>query len=113
DVTLQEDQILVKQPTQAHVLGALRTLVLGLFRKAGVRKVRALLDNLADSPTLFKQLLCQVGFLSENRGVSVRVGDWVKSAGKQLSNPPSSCSAAAKFARIAPRTASSGAWCGR
>lgn len=63
DVTLQEDQILVKQPTQAHVLGALRTLVLGLFRKAGVRKVRALLDNLADSPTLFKQLLCQVGFL--------------------------------------------------
>ena len=63
DVTLQEDQIPVKQPGQAHVLGALRTLVLGLFRRAGVSNIRAMLDSLADSPSLFKQLLCQVGFL--------------------------------------------------
>lgn len=63
DVTLQEDQIPVKQPTQAHVLGALRTLVLGLFRRAGVSNMRALLDSLADSPALFTRLLCQVGFL--------------------------------------------------
>ena len=46
DVTLQEDQIPVQQPTQAHVLGTLRTLVLGLFRRAGVGNVRALLDEL-------------------------------------------------------------------
>ena len=63
DVTLHEDQILVKQPTQAHVLGSLRTLVIGLFRRAGVSNMRAMLDSLADSPALFTQLLCQVGFL--------------------------------------------------
>ena len=63
DVTLQEDQIHVAQPTQAHVLGALRTLVLGLFRHAGVSNMRAMLDTLADVPSLFTQLLCQVGFL--------------------------------------------------
>jgi predicted transposase YbfD/YdcC len=63
DVTLQEDQIPVQQSTQAHVLGTLRTLVLGLFRRAGVGNVRAMLDSLADSPSLFTQLLCQVGFL--------------------------------------------------
>jgi predicted transposase YbfD/YdcC len=63
DVTLQEDQIHVKQPTQAHVLGALRTLVIGLFRKAKVGNMRAMLDSLGDRPSLFKQLLCQVGFL--------------------------------------------------
>jgi predicted transposase YbfD/YdcC len=63
DVTLQEDQIPVQQPTQAHVLGTLRTLVLGLFRRASVGNVRAMLDSLADSPSLFTQLLCQVGFL--------------------------------------------------
>jgi predicted transposase YbfD/YdcC len=63
DVTLQEDQIHVKQPTQAHVLGSLRTLVIGLFRRAGVGNMRAMLDSLADSPSLFTQLLCQVGFL--------------------------------------------------
>jgi predicted transposase YbfD/YdcC len=63
DVTLHEDQIHVKQPTQAHVLGSLRTLVIGLFRRAGVGNMRAMLDSLADSPSLFTQLLCQVGFL--------------------------------------------------
>jgi len=63
DVTLHEDQILVKQPTQAHVLGALRTLVLRVFRRAGGGNFQALLDTLADSPSLFTQLLCQVGFL--------------------------------------------------
>jgi predicted transposase YbfD/YdcC len=63
DVTLHEDQIQVKQPTQAHVLGSLRTLVMGLFRRAGVSNMRAMLDSLADSPSLFKQMLCQVGFL--------------------------------------------------
>jgi hypothetical protein len=63
DVTLQTDQIPLKPAPQAHVSGTLRTLVLGLFRKAGVGKVRALLDDLADSPTVFAQLLRQVGFL--------------------------------------------------
>ena len=63
DVTLHEDQIPVKQPTQAHVLGTLRTLVMGLFRRAGVSNMRAMLDNLADSPALFTQLLCKVGVL--------------------------------------------------
>jgi predicted transposase YbfD/YdcC len=63
DVTLQEDQIHVAQPTQAHVLGALRTLVLGLFRRAGVSNMRAMLDTLADVPSLFTQLLRQVGVL--------------------------------------------------
>ena len=63
DVTLHEDQILVKQSTQAHVLGSLRTLVIGLFRRAGVSNMRAMLDSLADSPALLTQLLCQVGFL--------------------------------------------------
>lgn len=63
DVTLHEDLIPVKQPTQAHVLGSLRTLVMGLFRRAGVTNMRAMLDSLADSPALFTQLLCQVGFL--------------------------------------------------
>ena len=35
DVTLQEDLVPVQQSTQAHVLAALRTLVLGLFRRTG------------------------------------------------------------------------------
>ena len=63
DVTLQEDQILVQQSSQAQVLSTLRTLALGLLRSTGVRNLRAMLDNLADSPALFTQLLCQVGFL--------------------------------------------------
>jgi predicted transposase YbfD/YdcC len=63
DVTLQEDQVPVHHPTQAHVLGLLRTLVLGLFRKARAANMRALLDDLADSPARFTQLLRQVGFL--------------------------------------------------
>jgi len=63
DVTLQEDQVPVHHPTQAHVLGLLRTLVLGLFRKASVANMRARLDSLADSPSVFTQLLRQVGFL--------------------------------------------------
>jgi predicted transposase YbfD/YdcC len=63
DVTLQEDQVPVHHPTHAHVLGLLRTLVLGLFRKAGVANLRAMLDDLTDSPSRFTQLLRQVGFL--------------------------------------------------
>jgi predicted transposase YbfD/YdcC len=63
DVTLHEDLVPVQQSTQAHVLATLRTLVLGLFRRAGVSNLRALLDTLADSPTRFTQLLRQVGFL--------------------------------------------------
>jgi predicted transposase YbfD/YdcC len=63
DVTFQEDQIHSQQPTQAHALSSLRTLMMGLFRRAGVGNMRAMLDSLADSPTLFKQLLCQVRFL--------------------------------------------------
>lgn len=63
DVTLQEDQIHVAQPTQAHVLAVLRTLVLGLFRRAGVSNLRAMLDTFADVPSLFTQMLRQVGFL--------------------------------------------------
>jgi hypothetical protein len=63
DVTWQEDQVAVQHSTQAHVLGLLRTLVVGLFRKARVGNMRAMLDNLADSPSLFTQLLRQVGFL--------------------------------------------------
>jgi predicted transposase YbfD/YdcC len=63
DVTFHEDQILVQQSTQAHVLSTLRTLVLGLFRSTGGTNLRALLDDVADSPLLFTQLLCQVGFL--------------------------------------------------
>lgn len=63
DVTWQEDQVPVHHSTQAHVLGLLRTLVVGLFRKARVGNMRAMLDDLADSPSLFTQLLRQVGFL--------------------------------------------------
>ena len=63
DVTLQEDLVPVQQSTQAHVLAALRTLVLGLFRRAGVSNMRAMLDALVDSPTWFSQWLGQVGFL--------------------------------------------------
>jgi DDE family transposase len=63
DVTLQEDLVLVQQSTQAHVLATLRTLVLGLFRRAGVSNMRAMLDILADSPARFTQWLCQAGFL--------------------------------------------------
>ena len=63
DVTLQEDQVLVQHATQAHVLGLLRTLVVGLFRKARVGNMRAMLDDLVDSPSLFSHMLRQVGFL--------------------------------------------------
>lgn len=63
DVTWQEDQVPVQHSTQAHVLGLLRTLVMGLFRKAHVGNMRAMLDDLADSPSLFTQMLRQVGFL--------------------------------------------------
>ena len=45
------------------MLAALRTLVLGLFRRAGVSNMRAMLDTLVDSPTWFSQWLGQVGFL--------------------------------------------------
>jgi predicted transposase YbfD/YdcC len=63
DVTLQEDQVSVRHPTQARVLSLLRTLVVGLLRKAGGGNMRAMLDDLADSPSRFTQLLRQVGFL--------------------------------------------------
>jgi predicted transposase YbfD/YdcC len=63
DVTLQEDLIHVTQPTQAHGLGVLRTLVLRVFRCVGAPNYQALIETLADSSARFKQLLCQVGFL--------------------------------------------------
>lgn len=63
DVIWHEDRIHVTQPTQAHVLGVLRTLALRVFRRAGSPNFRALLDTLTDSPLQFSQLLRQVGFL--------------------------------------------------
>ena len=63
DVTLHEDLVPVQQSTPAHVLATLRTLVLGLFRRASVSNMRAMLDTLADSPARFTQWLGQVGFL--------------------------------------------------
>lgn len=63
DVTLQEDHIRVTQPTQAHGLGVLRTLVLRVFRCVGATNYQALIETLADSPSRFTQMLCQVGFL--------------------------------------------------
>jgi hypothetical protein len=62
-VTWHEAQIRITPSTQAHVLGVLRTLVLRVFRRAGGTDCQALLDTLADSPSRFTQLLCQVGFL--------------------------------------------------
>lgn len=63
DVTLQEDQVRVKHPTQAHGLGVLRTVVLRVFRRIGAPNYQALIETLADSPARFTNLLRQVGFL--------------------------------------------------
>ncbi|NOT58302.1 MAG: ISAs1 family transposase, partial [Deltaproteobacteria bacterium] len=63
DVTLQEDQVRVKHPTQAHVLGVLRTVVMRVFRCVGAPNYQALIETLVDSPARFTKLLRQVGFL--------------------------------------------------
>jgi predicted transposase YbfD/YdcC len=63
DVTLGEDSVKTKDGNQGHILAALRTLAMGLLRKVNTRNFRAALDNLADSPKLFKSFLEQVGFL--------------------------------------------------
>jgi len=62
-VTLHEDQVKTKQGHQGQIMAGLRTLAMGLLRKAGLTNFQEALDNFADSPSLFKQFLGQVGFL--------------------------------------------------
>lgn len=63
DVTLGEDDVKTKNGNQGHILATLRTLAMGLLRKANLPNFRAALDDFADNPKLFKGFLEQVGFL--------------------------------------------------
>lgn len=63
DVTLNEDNIKIKDGNQAQVLGRLRSLSADLIRRSGVTKIKEAIESYADSnPTLLK-MLKQVKFL--------------------------------------------------
>jgi predicted transposase YbfD/YdcC len=63
DVTFQEDSVRTKSGEQAQVMAGLRTLAMGLFRKAEIPNMRAALDDFCDDNKLFGQFLARVGFL--------------------------------------------------
>jgi predicted transposase YbfD/YdcC len=63
DVTFCEDDVKTKNGNQGHVLASLRTLAIGLMRKANLTNFRAALDDFADNAQLFKDFLQQVNFL--------------------------------------------------
>jgi predicted transposase YbfD/YdcC len=63
DVTLGEDAVKTKNGNQGHILASLRTLAMGLLRKANIQNFRAALDDFADNSKLFKNFLEQVDFL--------------------------------------------------
>jgi predicted transposase YbfD/YdcC len=63
DVTFGEDGVKTKNGNQGHILAALRTLAMGLLRKAHIKNFRAALDDFADNSELFKNFLEQVAFL--------------------------------------------------
>jgi predicted transposase YbfD/YdcC len=63
DVIFNEDNIKIKSGNQAQILCRLRTLSADLIRRSGVTKIKAAIENYADSnPTLLK-MLKQVNFL--------------------------------------------------
>jgi predicted transposase YbfD/YdcC len=63
DVTLGEDAVKTKNGNQGHILATLRTLAMGLLRKANIQNFRAALDDFTDNSVLFKNFLEQVNFL--------------------------------------------------
>ncbi len=63
DVTFCEDDVKTQNGNQGHVLASLRTLTMGLIRKANLPNFRAALDDFADNTQLFKDFLQQVNFL--------------------------------------------------
>ncbi len=63
DVTFGEDAVKTKNGNQGQVLGALRTLAVGLFRQEGIDNFQAALDKFADQPKQFTKFLKRVRFL--------------------------------------------------
>lgn len=63
DVTFREDDVKTKTGNQGHILAGLRTLAMGLLRKANIQNFRAALDDFADNAKLFKNFLEQVNFI--------------------------------------------------
>jgi predicted transposase YbfD/YdcC len=63
DVTFREDDVKTKNGNQGHILASLRTLAIGLLRKANTKNFQATLEGLADNAQLFKNFLEQVQFL--------------------------------------------------
>jgi predicted transposase YbfD/YdcC len=63
DVTFREDDVKTKNGNQGHILASLRTLAIGLLRKANIQNFQAALEGLADNAHLFKNFLEQVHFL--------------------------------------------------
>jgi len=63
DVTFNEDQIKIRSPNQAQVMGGLRGLAMRLLRKANVGNFQAALENFVDCPSTFQRFLKKVKFL--------------------------------------------------
>ncbi|GAB4023895.1 hypothetical protein GCM10028808_75280 [Spirosoma migulaei] len=61
DVTLSEDRLRTAQSAVSRLLGSLRTLVINLLERMGVKNMAAQLDNFADKfPTLIQFLTKQI-----------------------------------------------------
>lgn len=63
DVTFEEDKVKTKDGNQAHVMASLRTLAMGLFRKANITNFQAAIETFTDCPSEFEAMLRRVGFL--------------------------------------------------
>jgi predicted transposase YbfD/YdcC len=63
DVTFEEDKVKTKDDNQAHVMASLRTLAMGLFRKANITNFQAAIETFTDCPSEFEAMLQRVGFL--------------------------------------------------
>ena len=63
DVTFNEDNVIIKEKNQAHIMGRLRGFALQLLRKAGIQNFQAALENFTDLPDSMEAFLRQVKFL--------------------------------------------------
>lgn len=63
DVTFNEDKVKIKEPNQAQIMSKLRSLIIQMLRKSGIKNFQAAIDTFADLPDSMESMLRQVRFL--------------------------------------------------
>lgn len=63
DVTLDEDNVKTQSANQAQIMGCLRSLAMRILRRFNVKNFQEALEDFADCPRRFEELLRRVKFL--------------------------------------------------